>query len=192
MDEKEKPVERANEWESDNRDPVFYYSREHRLSRASSTVQAMNEEKPIRKGFAGSFFGTKANVMLFVTIVLIFGVYMFSTRYSGTGNGVQLGGNTLALALVREDGVLILGIVKTMPKSGEAYVGVVDIAVSPVMPKVKEGEEQNVFPVFTHRILFNPVASESYSLSLPFEGNDFLVLFKNDTEQKSFRLRTKP
>jgi hypothetical protein len=65
-----------------------------------------------------------------------------------------------------------------------------DIAISPAMPRPGENEALEVPQVFTHRILFNPVDSEFFHLTLPFDGDDFFVVLKTDNEQKSIRLRT--
>ena len=90
--------------------------------------------------------------------------------------------------MVREEGIPLLEIVKNAPKSGEVYIGGVDIAVSPVMPKSKDNEVTEIPPMFVHRILFNPVDSEIYSFALPFDGNDFFVVFTTGDERKSIRI----
>ena len=175
-----------------DRDPVFYYSREHRLSRASPEVQALNDGKPIRMSLSKTLFATRSHRILFLVIIFTCVSLVLGNRFSGRDSGVKLGGNTLTSVIVREEGVLLLGITKNAPKFGEAYVGAVDIVVSPVMPKPKEGEAQEFPPLFTHRIYFNPSASETFSLTLPFEGTDFFVILRNDSEQKSLRLMVKP
>ena len=71
------------------------------------------------------------------------------------------------------------------PVSGEFFIGPVDIAVSPVIPDLGEGE---VSPVFTHRISFNLTESEFYQLSLPFDESDFFVVLSTGTEQRSLRI----
>lgn len=183
---KEKP-----EAAGDNRniDPVYYYSRERRLSRASPAVQALNDGKFIRPNLSKSLFGTKSNAVIFMLVVFFIAVFGLASRFSGLNRGVKLGGNTIAVSILREESVLILGIAKNMPKSGEAYIGAVDIAVSPVMSKPKEGEAQEMPPVFVHRIFFNTVDSETFQVVLPFDGTDFLVVLKTDSEQKSLRLK---
>ena len=175
-----------------DRDIVYYYSREHRLSRASSAVRALNEGNPGRLGISKAFFGAKGNVPVFIAIVL-FTAFGFASRIMGREEvrGVKLGGNTLALTIVQVEGTLLLGIVKNAPKSGELYTGAVDIAVSPVMPKSQEGEEREAPQVFSHRIVLKAVESEVFHVSLPFDGNDFFVILKTDTEQKVLRLKSK-
>ena len=205
MSDTEKEVPRAEEMFSgepvaldDNvpRDTVYYYSRERRLSRASPAVQKMNDGKPIRPSLSKTLFATRAHKLLFFAIILCCLTFSLAFRFSAREKGVELGGNTLALSIIPIEEMMVLGIVKGMPKSGEVYIGPVDIAVSPMMPKPKEGEGREdsgaaaPAPVFAHRIFFNPVESETYSLSLPFEGNDFLVILKTDTENKSLRLRS--
>ena len=172
------------------RDPVFHYSREHRLSRASSAVQDLYDGKPIRPSLSRTLFATKGNVFIFASIILICAMFGIASRFSGrSAPGVRLGGNSVALTIVREEGVLILSMVKNAPKSGEFYTGEIDIAVSPVMSKSSEGEVPREIPdVFVHRIYFHPVDTESFSVSLPFEENNFIVLIKAGDEQKAVRV----
>ena len=174
-----------------NADTVFYYSREHRLSRASAGVQTMNDGKPIRPSLSRTLFATGANRMIFFVIIFAFLAFALASRFSGRDNGVSLGGNTLAVTITSEEGILLLGLVKTMPKTGEAYVGAVDLSVSPILPQTKDGEAPKIPPPFIHRIFFNPVESETFQVSLPFDGNDFLVILKSDSEQKSQRIKVK-
>lgn len=170
------------------RDPVFYYSRERRLDRASPIVRELNEGKSVRIGLSKRLFGTRGNSFLFFAIILSLAALGLANRFSARERGTKFGGNTLAVAIVKEDEVPILGIVKNAPKSGEAYTGAVDIAVSPVMAKPKAGEVQEVPPVFTHRIFFNPLETETYQVVLPFDGTSFFVLLRSDEEQKSLKI----
>jgi hypothetical protein len=174
-----------------DRDPVFYYSREHRLSRASAEVRALNEGKPLRPGLSKTLFATRANTLVFITLVIVI-VFGLGTRFAGRGKekNIKLGGNTLSLAVFTVEETRILEIVKNAPKSGEVYIGEVDIAVSPVMPKPKDGEAKEPPAMFTHRVFFHPSDSEAFHVSLPFDGNDFFVILKSPGEQKSMRLNT--
>ena len=179
--------EKLPEQDEIEREPVFYYSREHRLSRASPAVRAMNDGQFIRPSVK-TLLGTRGNAIVFITIV-IFTVFGLAGRFVGLNRerGTNLGGNTLALKILLEEEVLFLGLTKNAPKSGEFYIGAVDIAVSPVIPRSREGERPLIY---THRVYFNPVDSETFLLSLPFDGNDFFVILATDNEQKTLRLNT--
>ena len=168
------------------KDPVFYYSREHRLSRASPVVRALNDGKFIKPSLSRRLFANKGNMMVFIAIVLVT-VFGLASRFSGKEPEMKLGGNTIAVTIIREEGILILRMIKNLPKSGEAYMGEVDIAVSPVMSK----QEDEIPPVFFHRVSFRPIDSEAFSISLPFEKNDFIVLLSINGEQKSMRIKVK-
>ena len=174
------------------KDPVFYYSRERRLNRAPQAVRDMYEGNIKRPGFFKSFFATKGNFMVFMVIVIA-AVTGLATRFSGRERetGVKLGANTLALIIVQEEEAQVLGISKNAPKSGEFYTGPVDVAVSPVAPKPKEGAQQEAPPVFSHRIIFNPAESEIYRLPLPFDKTEYFVLLKTGDEQKTIRIRVR-
>jgi hypothetical protein len=102
---------------------------------------------------------------------------------------MTLGGNSLTLAIINVEDVLILGIVKNAPERGEFYTGEVDIAVSQAAPRVNLPENQEEQQIFAHRIVFRPVESETFHLSLPFEGDDFIVVLRAGAEQRSIRLR---
>jgi len=178
---------------SDNihRDTVFYYSRERRLSRASPAVQAFNEEPYVRSNIFKTLTATRAHKLLLFSIVFIFIVSNLVMRSVGKEQGLKLGGNTLALNIHSVEETLILEMVKDAPKSGELYIGAVDIAVSPVMPKQKEGEAREDLPLFSHRIFFNPVESEKFLFTLPFAGTDFFVILRTESENKSLRLKVR-
>ena len=168
------------------REPVYYYSHEHRLSRASQTVRDFNNENYARTRLSKSLFGTKGNVFILMSILVICAMFTITSRFNSRGTSVKLGANTVELSIIREADALGLNIRKTMPKSGEFYIGAVDIAVSPIISKPEEGEEPQVFG---HRIFFNPTETESFFISLPFDGDDFYAFFSTDYEQKVVRVK---
>jgi len=176
--------------DTNNRETVFYYSRERRLDRASPEVRAMNDGKHMTLGRA--MFGPRGNKLIFFAIVIIciFGlaINIFTTERS-PASSIRFGGHRLSLAILSFDEALILAMVKNAPESGEFYTGEVEIAVSPVMPRSNEGESREMSAIFSHRVLFRPVDSETFHISIPFEGNDFFVLLRAGEEQRSMRLR---
>jgi len=125
-------------------------------------------------------------MFLSVVVISVFGLAIsFFTRETPPGSAMTLGRNSLTLVILRVEEVLVLGITKNAPDRGEFYIGDVDIAVSPAM----QSEEEELQQVFTHRVLFRPLASETFYLSLPFEGDDFIVVLMAGDEQRSIRLR---
>ena len=174
-----------------DREPVFHYSRERRLSRASPMVRALNEGAPIRPGLSRGFFAARGNVFVFGAIMLALSVFGLAHRFSNVNRGLTLGGNSLSVSISEEEGVLLLNIVKKAPRSGKAYTGAVDIAVSPVLQKQKDGLPEDIPPVFTHRVIFRPLEAESSSTSLPFEGSEFFIILRTIDEQKTLRLKAK-
>ena len=165
----------------EKRDPVFYYSRERRLSRASETVRNMNKENK-RRGFLG-LFGSKGNILIFICIVLIIAMAGLGRYIHRRNEGLNLEGNILSLSIVRQGEEMALGLLKTVPRSGEFYVGEVEILVSPAAAEPNESE------VFVHLIFFNPVDSETFILPLPFDGDDFFVILRTGNEQRAIRLQ---
>ena len=179
-------------------DTVFHYSRERRLSRASPEVQALNEGKVSRTGLLRTLFSNSSHRMILFVVVFAIAASGLAYRFmdgvdAGEGlphyQGVRLGNNTLALAILPVEETLFLVIIRNAPESGEFHTGAVDIAVSPVMPRAAEGEEREIPAVFTHRIFFNLAESEFFQISLPFEETDFFVVLRADEEQRTIRLQ---
>ena len=162
-----------------DRDPVFYYKRASRLRQSNS------EEQAKRKGLFKRSPAARANIMVFVSIIIICVMFGISTRMAAKQD-VKFGGNTLNLKIVQEEGILILNITKKAPKSGEFYTGVVDISVSRSDTAIDTADTPEVF---FHRVTFNLATTETFRVTLPFEGNDFFVGLKNTGEQKSVRVR---
>ena len=169
-----------------DRDIIYYYSREHRLSRASRTVQDIYDGKANNTSFSKRLFGTKGNALMLVSILVVFAMLSVISRLNSKGSSVKLGDNTVNLSIIREGEALGLSIQKTVPKNGEFYTGAVDIMVSPVVTQSGEGETP---PVFNHRVFFNPADTETYVISLPFDGNGFYVFLSTDVEQKVVRVK---
>jgi len=168
--------------------PVFYYSREHRLSRAPQRVIDFTEDNSKPPGLLRIIFGKKSNVSILISVAIICALFMMANRSSGKESGSNLGGNLVAVTIFREGDILIMSIDKTAAKTGEVYLGAVDIAVSPAKATAKQGED---IPVFSHRITFNPVDYENYYLSLPFDDKNFYVIIVAGNNQKALRISAK-
>jgi len=139
-------------------------------------------------------FGNRGNVMLFIMIIITFAMLNFLSRYTQANTTIKLGGNTVIMAIIKEEEALILDLTKQGPKTGIAYAGEVEIVVFPVKmesePKLNENE---TLPVFFHRVYFSQAGYDSFQISLPFDidGNEFILLLKTTGEQKSVKLRAK-
>ena len=179
------PISMMNET---NTDTVYYYSREHRLSRASAVVQDLNNGKTIRPNFFKTLFSTRGNKMLIFSVILCFSAFGIANRLSGKSNEIKLDGNTLTVAIIREEGVLSLAMAKNTRKNTKAYVGAVDIAVSPVMTKSKETSLQEFPPIYSYRIFFDNEDTQTYRELLPFDGASFFIVMRTDEEQKSIKI----
>jgi hypothetical protein len=167
----------------DSEEVVFYYSREHRLKRASPTVRALYDDNSPRPGLTGR----KSNIFLLVSILIVCVMFVLTSRIPE--KGFKLGGNTVALTIYRSDqGKLSVYIQKTIPASGEVYTGAVAVAVSPVISKQDKGKTPEIY---TDKFFFTPAEEEDYRFDLPFEGEDFLVVLQTETERKGLRIKTK-
>ena len=179
----------ADEKKNVQQEVVFHYSRERRLRNASPEIQALNDGQITKPRLRKTLFGNRGNVMMLICIVVVsvFGLVInFINREPSGGSSISLGGNNLALGILRVEETLILGIIKNAPESGEVYIGDVEIAVSPALNAAETNEDPQVY---SHRVLFRPLVSETFHISLPFEGNDFFAVLRAGDEQRSMRLR---
>jgi len=177
--------------ENIEQEPVFYYSREHRLERASPRVRELNSGEFGKMSATKRIFGSRGNVMTFIMIIITFFMLSFVSKYSQATTNVKLGGNTVSLAIQKDEETLVLEITRQSPKTGAANAEEVEIAVSPTNVKSKAKGETP--PVFYHRIYFSQAGYENYQISLPFDinENEFILLLKTAEEQKSVKLRAK-
>jgi hypothetical protein len=198
MNEDKKKYTLASLDENIEKEPVFYYSREHRLERASPRVRELNSSEFGKMTVTKRLFGSRGNVTTFIMIIIACLMISFFSKYSQAITNVKLGGNTVTIAIIKEEEALILDITKQGPKTGAAYAGEVDIAVSPIKVKTKVKSESKLNegetpPVFYHRVYFAQAGYESFQISLPFDSNEneFLLLLGTADEQKSVKLRAK-
>ncbi|MCL2832344.1 MAG: hypothetical protein FWD78_04165 [Treponema sp.] len=158
-----------------DQDIVYYYSREHRMQRASTGVRELNENAGVKQGIIKNLIGNKSNITVLVSIAIICLMAFFITISGGqTGAQVKLGENNVSMTIYDEGGILFLSLHKEFPSKIVPYTGAVDIAVSPV----QTGKE--VPPIETRRIFFSLDTPENYLVSLPFEGDKFLVALHTD------------
>jgi hypothetical protein len=175
-----------------SQDIVFHYSRERRLERASQTVKELNTVSPSRRGFIKTVAGSKGNFLMLLSIVIVCVTMLIGSRIQGRNVlGFELGENTVSLAVRKSGDGLALFIDKKAPKEGGGYSGVVDIAISPQAVKPAPGETSETPPILTHRIFFSLAEKEEYSVALPFDGSDFIVIIQTDNERLSRRLKVK-
>jgi hypothetical protein len=191
MNEDKKKYTPASLDENIEQEPVFYYSREHRLERASLRVRELNSGEFGKMSVTKRIFGARGNVMTFVLIIITCLMLGFVSKYSQAETNVKLGGNTVTMAILKEEETLILEITRQSPKTGSAYAGEVEIAVSPT--KVKSQAKSETPPVFYHSVYFSQAAYESFQISLPFDTNEneFILLLVTAYEQKSVKLKAK-
>ena len=188
--ENRKPENRKKESFADLEDSgrlVYYYSREHRLSRASRTVRELNSSSG-RRGFLYTFTATRAHVILSATILIISAFIIITSITARGSNALTLGNNSVTVSAVRQEEGIFLTLTKKSPRKGESYSGVVDMAVSPVLEKGERGTGGGEIPIFTHRIFFSLMEKEEYLIPLPFEGSGFFIIFQTGEERKSHKV----
>ena len=161
----------------ENREITFHYSRDHRMESASNAVRDLNEDPFSRPRFFKTVFGNRGNLVLIVSIAAICFIYFINNLNSGQSDPeFKYGNNTINISIYYEENVLFLYVRKDVLRGAYAYTGAVDVAVSPVP---SGGEEA---PIQTHRIFFTLDSPETYLVSLPFDGDKFIVVFHSDNE----------
>ena len=178
--------------DTQNTPTVFYYSRERRLSKASPEVQQMNEDPQggsKRHGIFRSLFSTRSNGMIMICIILIVVMILISLRHTSARQDLTLGGNTLHLLAINEGEESLLAIIKEKPSRGSAYMGAVEVTVSPVAASQEGASNLDLPPVMSQRIIFGSSANEGFQILFPFTAAEIFVTFRTSDEQKSFRLK---
>jgi len=182
---KDQPPEESKDLD---RDPVYYYSRENRLKKASRRVREFNEETDNQRGGAAKFLGTKGNALMLVSILIICAMFITTSRYNKKGYTVNLAGNNFVLSIASEEGIYILELVKNTPKNGESFTGEITIAVSPVTSNLNDQDEPRVF---VHRVSLNEFNTETFQFALPFEEEEYYVILSTDAEFKSVKIKAR-
>ena len=156
-------------------DIINYYSREHRLQKASPVVRGIYDKQKNGKP-ANSLFGHKGNIFLLISILVICFMYFLGTKITGRSDpAITLGNNRLTVAVTEEESVSLLSVKKTVPPKAYAYTGNVDLTVLPE----QSGDGTRIM---SHRIVFTLNQEEDFIVALPFEGNKFIVIFQTENE----------
>ena len=171
---------------------TFYYNREHRLSKAPKHVQELYEEKkPNRFGWLG-FVGvlvadTPRKIMFFTIILMCVLIWLFS--FLGfISSPRNLDGNLVNVSASFYENTTIV-VINKKSRGWNAYTGAVDMAVSVPFPEQDESDAQSksAVPIFYHRIFFSQEKQERYSLAVPFESDELLIVLQ--TEKNSIKLK---
>jgi hypothetical protein len=167
---------------------VFYYSRTERLAKAPKSVQALYTESPKKKfGFFRSLTATRPLAILFISIMILCAVLFMVSIFGLNESGYILGGNRISLSAVKFQGETIIILEKTFEKNQDVYTGLVDAAVSPVVPD----ESAGAYPVFTNRIFFSLNPEEEYRFSVPFEAEELIVVLQGEKDSLQCKVQTK-
>ncbi|MDR2101159.1 MAG: hypothetical protein LBP43_01150 [Treponema sp.] len=170
----------------DKREVVYYYSRAHRLDRASEAVRTLNDETPAsRPNLFRTLTATKPLAILFISIIMVVVFISLASILTGSNGTITLGGNTLTVNALRFQGLTYLVIKKT-GNEDRAYTGAVDVAVSPALSGGETGENS---PISGKRIFFSLNPEEEFRFSLPFEAPELLILIQTERERKNFKVK---
>jgi hypothetical protein len=197
-DDEKKPRPRPNaayklsKERADEEQLTFYYSRDRRLEKAPQAVKDLyRETPPPRFNLLRPLIGSKPRAMMFGSIMLMCAAILVLSVLGYFSDTYDLAGNRLSIQAARYEGALMVELKKTIKKgilvsSGEAYTGVVDLAVSPV---ARIGQD-SALPVFYHRLFFSLEKAEEYRFSVPFDCEELVLVLQ--TEKNTLSLKIKP
>ena len=161
-----------------DREIVYYYSRERRLSRAPQRVRDMNDPNSGKPGFVARIVGNRGNLLIMVSILMVFVMTMLQSK-NRAPEGFELAGNYYKLSIEKnESGQLRLDIVKTKAENSLSYDGDVVFIISPVQRLLRDGKENPPAELYEETINFGIAEEETKSIILPptFEGSEYLVV----------------
>ncbi|MDR1956565.1 MAG: hypothetical protein LBQ30_06910 [Treponema sp.] len=173
-----------------DRDLVFYYSRAHRLERASQAVRNMNQDIPkTSPTLFGTLTANRSHAVLLIAIlvcsVLIMIIFKVSPNKRASpesGYTARLGGNTLWASVKRFEGTTYLTIKKTAAKDTAVYTGTVDMVIT-LLEAPGSGAEAAEMPlVVRHQIVFSSRGEEEFGLSLPADASQVLLFMQTSAD----------
>lgn len=168
-----------------DRELVFHYSREHRLAKASSKVQALNEPGPQRRAAGlGPLTATRGHTTLLISIVILGIAISFAAAAKRETYTKKLGGNAVAVAAERIEGAIYLTVTKTVKTKDreQAYTGAVNMVISPAVSAAKNAPDAEA-PIAVHRVLFTPKPQEEFGIAVPFDAPTLIVIMQTDDER---------
>jgi hypothetical protein len=187
----EKPIEEQLKENSKYREspdykPVFYYSRERRLERASEAVRAINEPGPAMKGgLVRVLVANRSGTFLFITIVILCIFIFFLASLRDRDAGAKIGGNSVTISALRYPDTTYVEI-KKKGSGDDFYTGTVDLAISIPQKLMEAGTEA---PIVNRRIFFTLEEREEFRFSLPFDAPELIILMQAGNEIKSFQVK---
>jgi hypothetical protein len=170
-----------SEKHGEGEEPLFYYSRDRRLSKAPPGVQALyKEDRKPKFNLFRPLLSSRPNAILFgtmVALVLITVAINISTRGQGARDYY---GNRVSVSAARYGGVTVVNLKKNRRDDGAAYTGPLDIAVFPGEDADSPSGPDAGPAMYPYRLTFSSRASEEFSFSIPFEGTRFVVRISHE------------
>lgn len=188
--ERERPnanynLSRQDGGKDENEQLIFHYSREHRLEKAPQSVKDIYEQKPKnRLNLLSPLISSKPKALLFFTIIALCAMIFILVILGKFDSTYSLDGNRIDIKSARFEDLIIVIIRKSVSKGVAGYTGAVDLAVSPT------ANENEDYPVFSHRIFFTLEPEEEYRFTVPFNAAELVMVMQ--TEKHSVNIVFKP
>jgi hypothetical protein len=162
MDEKRPPDGgKPSEINPEDDGIVHYYSREHRLSRASKNVQWLEEQRGAkRRGFFGSLVATPSLRFLLFTVLLFIVAVGIANFAMGRQDSVTLGGQIFRAKAFRFGDALYITVQRSAKTDG-AFVGNAKMTVF---------DEKREVAAMDFIVDSSP--AQEYRLTAPYPGTD--------------------
>ncbi|MDR2516565.1 MAG: hypothetical protein LBC88_04190 [Spirochaetaceae bacterium] len=170
-----------------DREPVYYYSRERRLERASDRVRSLYAEPPAgRRGLLASLRANPSGVWVFVAIIIVAAfIFIWSALGREKTGGLTLEGNRITVtALAFPDATYVM--LKKRAAGDHYYTGTVEIALS--VPRA--GKDAEMPPIETRQIFFSLETEEEFPLALPFRAEEIIVIIHAGETARTFRVKS--
>jgi hypothetical protein len=173
----------------------FYYSREHRLSKAPDTVRSLYAEKgPSKFNLLRPLISSKSNAILFGTMVSL-ALITVVMSFSGIMNrGGDYQGNRITASAIRYDGAAVILLKKNARNVETAYTGPLYISVSPTTTPTTA----TAVATYPYRVVLSSRKTEEFRFSVPFEENELQIEISGEGEDGAvvegslaFKIKTK-
>jgi hypothetical protein len=143
----------------------YYYSREHRLSRAPASVRALYDEKQKPKaGFFASLTGDRSRTFVFLSIITVCVAMLLFSFALNDGTSKILHNTELKFTAAKGEGKSYLTLKKTA-KGPDAWTGEVPLVFS-----------NDAGALHSEVLFFNADREETFRFSVPLAGKTLLVL----------------
>lgn len=127
-------------------------------------------------------------LLVVVSVLIIAGCVALGNYYSQRRGGFKMGNNRLIIHTERQGEILLFSVHKNS-LSSNAYIGTVDIAISPNIPADTQVPQDFELPIVYEQIVFSNAKNEVFYIEVPYWRYEYLVLIQAGSEQALRRIK---